>query len=105
MLDPILVPLDGSKLAESVLPYAMAVARSFDAQINLLCILEKYHTSASAQLFDLVKLGDKKNKKQNLYLEKTRMGIQESGLQAHAIVEEGLIAEGITRIAQDQGLN
>ncbi len=102
MLDPILVPLDGSKLAECVLPYAMAVARSFDAQINLLCILEKYHANASAQLFDMVNWEIKKSKT-SLYLEKMRTGIQESGLQTQAIVEEGLIAEGITRIAQNQG--
>ncbi|HAE58107.1 MAG TPA: universal stress protein, partial [Anaerolineae bacterium] len=41
MFDPILVPLDGSQLAECVLPHAIAIARSFDAQVTLLRILEK----------------------------------------------------------------
>jgi len=101
MLDPILVPLDGSQLAECVLPHTTAIARSFDAKINLLCILEKQQASVSAQLFDLVNWQIKKTKT-SLYLEKTKIGFQESGLQAQAIVEEGLVAEEITKIAQQQ---
>jgi nucleotide-binding universal stress UspA family protein len=101
MLDPILVPLDGSQLAECVLPHATAIARSFDAQIKLLCILEKHQVSASAQLFDLVNWQIKKTKT-SLYLEKTKIGFQESGLQAQATVAEGLVAEEITKIAQSQ---
>jgi nucleotide-binding universal stress UspA family protein len=101
MLDPILVPLDGSQLAECVLPHAIAIARSFDAQINLLCILEKHQVSASAQLFDLVNWQIKKTKT-SLYLEKTKMRFQEAGLRTQVTVQEGLVAEGITEFAQSQ---
>jgi nucleotide-binding universal stress UspA family protein len=101
MLDPILVPLDGSQLAECVLPHAVAVARSFDAQVKLLCILEKHQVSTSAQLFDLLNWQIKKTKT-SLYLEKTKTRFQESGLQAQVTVEEGLVAEEITKIAQSQ---
>jgi len=101
MLDPILVPLDGSQLAECVLPHAMAIARSFDAQVKLLCILEKHQVSTSAQLFDLLNWQIKKTKT-SLYLEKTKTRFQESGLQAQVTVEEGLVAEEITKIAQNQ---
>ena len=41
MFGPILVPLDGSQLAECVLPQVVAIARSFDPEITLLRILEK----------------------------------------------------------------
>jgi nucleotide-binding universal stress UspA family protein len=54
MFDSILVPLDGSQLAECVLPHAAAFACSFDAEITLLRILEKNQTGVSAQLFDLL---------------------------------------------------
>jgi nucleotide-binding universal stress UspA family protein len=101
MLDPILVPLDGSQLAECVLPHAVAIARSFNAQINLLCVIEKQQARTSAQLFDLVNWQIKKTKT-NLYLEKIKIGFQESGQQAQAIIEEGLVAEEITNIAQKQ---
>jgi nucleotide-binding universal stress UspA family protein len=45
MFDTILVPLDGSQLAECVLPHVVAIARSFDAEITLLRMLEKNHAA------------------------------------------------------------
>ena len=53
MFDPILVPLDGSLLAECVLPHVVAIARAFDAKVILLRVLEKNKTNGKAQLFDL----------------------------------------------------
>ena len=41
MFDTILVPLDGSQLADCVLPHVLAIARSFEAEITLLHMLEK----------------------------------------------------------------
>jgi nucleotide-binding universal stress UspA family protein len=103
MFDPILVPLDGSQLAECVLPHIVAIARPFDAEITLLRILEKNHANASAQLFDL--LNWQINKTQAaLYLEKTKARFQESGLRARTTLLEGLVAEGITEYAQNQGM-
>jgi nucleotide-binding universal stress UspA family protein len=103
MFNLILVPLDGSQLAECVLPHVVAIARSFDAEITLLRILEKNHANASAQLFDLLNWQINK-KRAALYLEKTKMRFQESGLRARTIVLEGLVAEGITEYAQNQGV-
>ena len=40
MLDKILVPLDGSELATSVLPYVVAMTRALGSTITLLQILE-----------------------------------------------------------------
>ncbi len=104
MFDPILVPLDGSQLAECVLPHVVAIARSFDAEITLLRILEKNQASApAAQLFDLLNWQINKTKAA-LYLEKTKARLQESGLRARTIVLEGLVAEGITEYAHNQGV-
>lgn len=41
MLQKILVPLDGSKLAEKALPYAEALAQKFDAELILLLVLQQ----------------------------------------------------------------
>ena len=103
MIDPILVPLDGSQLAECVLPHAAAFARTFNAKINLLRILEKNQTSVPAQLFDLVNWQIQKTKA-TLYLEETKARLLESNIQARAIVMEGLVPEGITEYAQNQGV-
>jgi len=103
MFDPILVPLDGSQLAECVLPHAAAFARSFNAEIMLLRILEKNQVGASAQLFDLLNWQIQKTKA-NIYLEETEQRFKESNIRAHAIILEGLVPEGITEYAQNQGV-
>src|SRR5260221_12070029 len=41
MLNNVLVPLDGSPLAECVLPHVVAIAKAFDSEITLLNVLEQ----------------------------------------------------------------
>ena len=103
MFDLILVPLDGSQLAECVLPHSAAIARSFDAEISLLRMLEKNQAGASAQLFDLVNWQISKTKAA-IYLEKTKAYFQELGLRAQTMALEGLVAEGIAEYAKNQGM-
>jgi nucleotide-binding universal stress UspA family protein len=102
MFDPILVPLDSSQLSECVLPHVLTIARSFDAEITLLHMLERNLAGASSQLFDLLNWQINKTKAA-LYLKKTMLRFQESRLRVQTIVMEGLIAEGITEYAQNQG--
>jgi nucleotide-binding universal stress UspA family protein len=104
MFDPILVPLDGSLLAECVLPHAIAIARAFNARIILLRVLEKSQSNGSAQIFDLLNWQIKKTEAK-LYLEKVSARLVKSKLQIEATVLEGLMAETITEFAQSQGVN
>ena len=103
MFDTILVPLDGSQLADCVLPHAAAIASSFDAEITLLRVLEKNQAGTSAQLFDLVNWQINKTRA-SLYLEKTKARFQESSIKVRMKVMEGLAAEGITEYAQSQDM-
>ena len=103
MFDPILVPLDGSLLAECVLPHAVAIARAFNAKVILLRVLEKNHANGSAQLFDLLNWQIKKAEAK-LYLEKISARLIKSQLRIEATVLEGLVAESITEFAQNQGV-
>jgi nucleotide-binding universal stress UspA family protein len=103
MFDTILVPLDGSQLAECVLPHVVATASPFNAEVTLLSMLERNQAGLSTQLFDL--LNWQINKKQvALYLEKTKKRLQELGLRTRTTVLEGLVAEGITEYARNQGM-
>ena len=81
MFDTILVPLDGSQLADCVLPHVVAIARPFDAEITLLRMLEKNQAGTSAQLFDLLNWQINKTRA-DLYLEKTKARLQESNIRA-----------------------
>src|ERR1700704_5265337 len=101
MFDSILVPLDGSLIAECVLPHAAAIARAFEAKITLLRVLDKNQAHESAQLFDLLNWQITKTEAK-LYLEKVASRLQSSGLHAPAKVLEGLVAESITEYAQSQ---
>ena len=103
MFDNILVPLDGSQLAECALPHIAAIAHSFDAEVILLRMLEKNQEGTAAQLFDFLNWQINKTEAE-LYLERIRAQFQESGLRARSAVLEGLAAEGIIEYAQNQGM-
>src|SRR5688572_2167572 len=101
MFDSILVPLDGSLLAECVLPHTVAIARAFDAKAVLLRVLDKNQGRESAQLFDLLNWQITKTEAK-LYLEKVASRLKKSGLQTKEFVLEGLVAESIAEYAQSQ---
>ena len=103
MFDPILVPLDGSLLAECVLPHASAIARAFNSRVMLLRALDRNQAAEKAQLFDLLNWQINKTGAK-LYLEKTSARLQKSGLRVEVTVLEGLVAESITDFAQSQGM-
>ncbi len=103
MFDSILVPLDGSQLAECVFPHAITIARSLNAEITLLRMLEKNQSIISAQLFDLLNWQINKTKA-TLYLEQIKTRWQKLDLRVKTTILEGLVAEGITEFAQSQDI-
>jgi nucleotide-binding universal stress UspA family protein len=103
MLDPILVPLDGSLLAECVLPHARAIAQAFNSRVMLLRGLDRNQAAEKAQLFDLLNWQINKTGAK-LYLDKTSTRLQKSGLRVEVTIMEGLVAESIADFAQSQGM-
>lgn len=103
MFKTILVPLDGSQLADCVLPHVVAIARPFDSEITLLRMLEKTQAGTSAQLFDLVNWQINKTRA-TLYLEKIKARIQREKTRVQTTVIEGLVADGITEYAHSHGI-
>jgi nucleotide-binding universal stress UspA family protein len=99
VFNPILVPLDGSPLAECVLPQAVALSQAFSAEVILLHVLDKNRVGASTQLFDLLNWQINKTEAK-LYLERTSDQLQKSGLQTKAVVLEGPVVESITEFSQ-----
>jgi nucleotide-binding universal stress UspA family protein len=103
MFDPILVPLDGSLLAECVLSHTAAMARAFHAKAMLLRVLDKSQQGVSAQLFDLLNWQIYKAEAE-LYLRKIDARLQELGISTDMAVQEGLAAETIIEFAKNQGM-
>ncbi len=103
MFDPILVPLDGSLLAECVLPHASTLARTFKARILLVRVLDRNQESEKSQLFDLVNWQINKAGA-NLYLDKVSSGLKKSGLAVTTTAIEGPVSESIIDFAQTQNV-
>lgn len=92
MFDKILVPLDGSRLAESVLPHVVAVASAFGALVRLLHVLD------SSQQGDLPAdplQWHLRKTEAHSYLDETQTCLEEMGLVVESAVEEGPAAQRI----------
>jgi nucleotide-binding universal stress UspA family protein len=100
MLESILVPLDGSSLAECVLPHVVALADAFGSQVVLLRVLDQHQSAESIHTVDPLAWQLSKTEA-DLYLDSVRMRLQEAGLQAQTELLEGPAAENIVSSAQN----
>jgi nucleotide-binding universal stress UspA family protein len=101
MFDPILVPLDGSMLAECVLPHTRAIAQAFNSKVKLLRVMERTLETEKTPLFDLVNWQINRTGAK-LYLDKVSSKLENWGLDVDTITVEGLAAESIIDYAQNQ---
>ena len=99
MLDHILVPLDGSPLAECVLPHAIAIAKAFNAQITLVNVLEQPSASLQMPKADPLDWYLKRSAAQ-LYLDSVCAGLEERHLSVQVLLLEGRAAEKIVELAR-----
>jgi nucleotide-binding universal stress UspA family protein len=99
MFQHMLVPLDGSSLSESALPYAVAVARAFNAPVTLLHVLEQPATAHLSQTVDPLDWQIQKTEA-DLYLSRIRADLEKLGLQTESAVLEGRVADRIVEYAQ-----
>ncbi|MCC7129280.1 MAG: universal stress protein [Anaerolineae bacterium] len=120
MVQRILVPLDGSKRAESALPLACSLASKDDAQMILLHILEypsevysglAYSGFAPRPLADPAVNEKTQEKKEAIYnkvkgyLEETAARIGSSALSVSIEIHEGPVVETILSSIEKLGVN
>jgi nucleotide-binding universal stress UspA family protein len=103
MPDPILSPLDGSLIAECVLPHVSAFSRAFDARILLLRVLDKNQSLENTRLFDLMNWQINKTGAK-MYLDKVRDRLIQTGLKVEASVMEGSIVDTVSEVTRKQGV-
>ena len=99
MLDHILVPLDGSPLAECVLPHATVLAKAFNAQIILVHILEQPSASLQLPKADPLDWYLKKSAAAQ-YLDSIRTRLEADHLAVQTQLVEGDAAEKIVELAR-----
>jgi len=98
MLDHILVPMDGSRVAECVLPHAIALARTFDARVTLLRVVAQTRTAGLGRTIDPLRWHMRKIEAQS-YLGSVGTRLQEAGLQVEEVTLEGQAADSVIEFA------
>ena len=98
----LLVPLDGSALAEEALPHALLIARMFNATVELLSVVPRSDLTAYPESwFPDLEYEALKEQRQR-YLHDLVARLQQEGLQVVAALEAGDVPETIVRIAQSR---
>jgi nucleotide-binding universal stress UspA family protein len=100
MYKRILLPLDGSALAETALPYAVAQAQRFKAELILLRVLEPFSGNPGPMSTGVIIAQERAREIDRLYLEGVADRIREDGVAVRVEVISGRPYHEITRYAQ-----
>ena len=104
MFQHIAVPLDGSALAESVMPFLGALARAFPVAATLIRVLEKVQVEGCTQPVDPLEWQICKAEAES-YLERMKRRAQDLGLRAEAALLEGDPAQRITEFIHSRPID
>lgn len=100
ILNHILVPLDGSRLAECVLPHAAALARAFGGRITLLQVVAQPPSTEQGQTVDPLRWHMRKTEAES-YLDSVATRLREAELQVDKVTLEGEAANNIIAFAHE----
>jgi nucleotide-binding universal stress UspA family protein len=104
VIDHILAPLDGSALAECVLPHVMAIAPATNARLTLAHVMEHTHYEGQTLAVDPVDWHLQKRKLE-MYLEQIAERLRTSGLNVEHTIIEGNPAESIIEFARNNNVD
>ena len=108
MFDTILVPLDGSQRAETILPYVEDIALARKSKVILLQVIEPSTTMVTP--YDMVpyydtELAERILEEAKVYIKSRQGEFQEKGIQAEALVETGVVVRTILDVAERYNVN
>jgi len=102
MFDYLIVPLDGSSLAECVLPHVVALARPFESRVTLLRAVRGPLADGTSKATD--PLGwQMRRAEARAYLDDLVARLQEIGVKADREILDGDAAEQIVQFCRDEG--
>ena len=104
MFEDVLVPLDGSPLAECVLPHAVTLSRLFDARITLLRVLETLRPSNRNTYVDPLDWHIRKAEA-TAYLQDASARLGELGIETKTALLEGQPAGQIIEYAHSKDVS
>lgn len=101
MFDRVLVPLDGSKIAEGVIPYVISEAKLHGATVLVLRVIAPLRQSLMASPNAIGYAYDQIDKFANDYLETVATRFSGEGVEVESILEKGKPAQKIIDTARD----
>lgn len=104
MFSHILVPLDGSALAECVLPHAAAIALAFNARITLLHVVDLPHEVKGEQAIDPLDFYLRKREAE-VYLDNISTQMRSANLEVNDVILDGSAAHCIIDFAQNNAVD
>lgn len=100
MYKRVLIPLDGSPMAEQALPHAIAQAKHFQAELILLRVVEPFPHARGMSLANHEQIRQQAITWAGKYMERIAAGIQQKGLSVQAITIDGRPHTGIAQFAE-----
>ena len=104
MINHILVPLDGSALAECVLPHVVAIAPVTNARVTLTHVMEYEHIRGGTPGVDPVEWHLRKHKLEK-YLAQIAIDLQDFNLSVEYVILEGNTAESIIEFSRNNNVD
>ena len=104
MLKHILVPLDGSLLAECVLPHIVAFAKTFLAKVTLLHVMPCEQANDSVKVVDPLDWVIRKSKAE-AYQQSVSDRLRKAGVETSTAIIEGRPAESIINYAHEHKID
>jgi nucleotide-binding universal stress UspA family protein len=104
MFDHILVPLDGSALAECVLPHVLAFAQTFCSKVTILNVLDRVTAYGTRNIVNPLEWAIHKAVAET-YLEGLTDRLSQAGLQVTTAIMEGRAAESIINYAHEHKID
>jgi len=109
MYKKILVPLDGSALAEKVLPHVTALAKATGSEVTLITAVQLTLGAAGSKLEAIPEVAAEHKKalmaEALIYLEKVQRDLKQQGVTANVFTLEGDVASAIIGFAEQRGFD
>jgi nucleotide-binding universal stress UspA family protein len=104
MLNHILLPLDGSPLAEKVLPHAIALAEAFDSELTLLRVVFRDSQANQQGMVNPMNWQMRKSEAES-YLKAVQNKLAELNIHSKVQIMEGSPAQQIIEFAQNESVD
>jgi nucleotide-binding universal stress UspA family protein len=109
MYDKIAVPLDGSPLAECVIPHIEAIVRSPESEVQLITIIEPVEIPTRGRMAlteeDLKAIHAEMEKDARTYLDEMAQRLARAGIKARPVIMQGKPAESLVEYVHNNGID